>query len=185
MSNQYVPDADTLPIPVYRIDLSLPPSERYVTLAQDFAPKMRALTNLFDELVASVTPSNFLQRTIKHLASWFLFRLHSQEETEEARGLARASGIPLYLVIALNVLLDSLLGCTSGAVKTQVKDAEDARMIHFRTLDWGMEPLRDVLVILEFVRSESKRPDEVIASSVTYAGFVGVLTGVRYVFCLA
>lgn len=90
-------------------------------------------------------------------------------------------------MIALNVILDSLLGCTSGAVKTAVKrdaktmggEDEEARMIHFRTLDWGMDPLRDVLVTLEFVRSDSEKPDEVVARSVTYAGFVGVLTGVR------
>lgn len=49
-------------------------------------------------------------------------------------------------------------------------------MVHFRTLDWGMDSLRRVLVHLDFVLE----PDgEVVASSITYAGFVGVLTGVR------
>jgi hypothetical protein len=55
----------------------------------------------------------------------------------------------------------------------------EARMLHFRTLDWGMDPLRGVLVQLEFVRSGSRDPEEVLARTVTYAGFVGVLTGVR------
>lgn len=52
-------------------------------------------------------------------------------------------------------------------------------MLHFRTLDWGMDPLRSVLVQLEFVRSKSEDPEKAIARTVTYAGFVGALTGVR------
>ena len=39
--------------------------------------------------------------------------------------------------------------------------------------------MRSVLVQLEFTRSKSDEPDKVIARTVTYAGFVGVLTGVR------
>jgi hypothetical protein len=62
--------------------------------------------------------------------------------------------------------------------------AEERRMMHFRTLDWGMEPLRSVLVVLEFVRTKSEEPERVIGRTITYAGYVGVLTGVRYVrFC--
>jgi hypothetical protein len=55
-------------------------------------------------------------------------------------------------------------------------------MMHFRTLDWGMDGLRDVLVVLEFVRSESETPEKVLYRTVSYAGFVGVLTGVRLVY---
>jgi hypothetical protein len=49
-------------------------------------------------------------------------------------------------------------------------------MVHFRTLDWGMPSLRRVLVHLDFVLEPH---GEVVASSITYAGLVGVLTGVR------
>ena len=126
---------------------------------------------------------------IKSLASLFLFRLFSAEETKELKGISKASDLPMFLLIALNVLLDSMLGCTSGGVliapkKVKGGEEEEPRMMHFRTLDWGMEPLREVLVVLEFVRSASDEPEKVIARTVTYAGFVGVLTGVKYVFLL-
>lgn len=52
-------------------------------------------------------------------------------------------------------------------------------MLHFRTLDWLMDPLRSVVVQLNFIRSKSKTPTKVVARSVTYCGYVGVLTGVR------
>ncbi|KAN0114680.1 beta subunit of N-acylethanolamine-hydrolyzing acid amidase domain containing protein [Hyaloscypha variabilis] len=175
------------PIPTYRIDLSLPPEQRYLQLATDFGPKMRAITPLFDEVLSSLIPWPRLRHWIEFLASIFLRRVYSPEETRELHGIAKASGVALYILIALNVLLDSLLGCTSGGVMTELdkkggRRAEgkaEARMLHFRTLDWGMDPLRGVLVQLEFVRSGSRDPEEVLARTVTYAGFVGVLTGVR------
>lgn len=97
----------------------------------------------------------------------------------------------MYILVALNVLLDSLMGCTSGGVLTKPEnmrgvernawdeDEHSLRMMHFRTLDWGMDELRSVLVVLEFVRSKSEVPEKVIARTISYAGFVGMLTGVR------
>lgn len=115
--------------------------------------------------------------------------MYSSEETAELKGISRTSGVSLYTLVALNVLLDSLLGCTSGGVLVkggkkrmrggQGRGQENDRMMHFRTLDWEMEGLRSVIVVLEFVRSGSEAPEEVIARTITYAGFVGVLTGVR------
>ncbi|KAK5101074.1 hypothetical protein LTS08_004680 [Lithohypha guttulata] len=83
----------------------------------------------------------------------------------------------MYLLIAFNVILDLLMGCTSGGVKSLEKGQllSAARMLHFRTLDWSMDPLRRVVVQLDFVRT----PEKVIATSITYVGFTGVLTGVR------
>ena len=52
-------------------------------------------------------------------------------------------------------------------------------MLHFRTLDWGMDFLRSIVVQLDFIRSKSDTPQQILASSITYVGFVGVLTGVR------
>jgi hypothetical protein len=175
------------PIPIYRIDLSLPPFERYTQLATDFAPKMRDITPLFDEILASVIPWAFVRRFVEFLASIFLRRVYSDEETQELRGISKTSGLDLYLLVALNVHLDSLLGCTSGAVlvrdeksrKRVMGDGGDASMMHFRTLDWNMDELRSVLVVLEFVRSKSDKPERVIGRTITYAGFVGLLTGVR------
>lgn len=64
----------------------------------------------------------------------------------------------------------------------KTKEGAEKRMMHFRTLDWGMDPLREVIVVLEFIRSEDKDPEKVVGRSITYAGFVGMLTGVRYAF---
>jgi hypothetical protein len=49
-------------------------------------------------------------------------------------------------------------------------------MVHFRTLDWDMDELRRLVVELEFVRFAG---GTVVARTVGYFGYVGVLTGVR------
>ena len=160
--------------PKYTIDLSLPPRQRYRTLAQDFKDDVKTLPFLFDEVVAGHFPQAYLE-SIRKLAKVLLRGIHDKEENEELKGIHEVTGIEMYLLVAFNVLLDLFMGCTSGGVG--VADAQGSkRMLHFRTLDWGMPALRKVIVHLDFV---GKPGGPVIASSITYAGYVGVLTGVR------
>lgn len=148
------------PIPRYTIDLSLPPFERYQHLAKAFLPEIASLTTLFEEVVP--TP---LFRT---LASVLLRRVYSQEQTAELRGIQHVTQVGMHLLVSLNVLLDLMMGCTSGGVR-----AHGDRMLHFRTLDWDMPALRKIIVHLDYVRDGAR-----VAACVTYVGYVGVLTGV-------
>ncbi|KAJ5775194.1 uncharacterized protein N7511_000205 [Penicillium nucicola] len=161
-------------IPVFRINLSLPPEERYVSLARLYKDKAQSVTGIFDKVIHEVSPR--IPTKLVHWLAWlFLRRLYTSEETAEIRGISRETGIALYLLVSLNVVLDLLMGCTSGGVR--VGDGAEIKMVHFRTLDWGMDPLRDLVVQLEFVKDDA--PDKVLATSITYVGFVGILTGVR------
>lgn len=147
-------------IPRYTIDLSLPPIERYKHVAKDFLPEIASLTTLFDEIV----PRPFFRK----LASHVLRQLYSKEQTEELRGIQSVTNIGMHLLIAFNVLLDLMMGCTSGGVRVQ-----GDKMLHFRTLDWGMNPLRKIIVHLDYFKDGNQ-----VASCITYVGYVGVLTGV-------
>jgi len=149
-------------IPTYTIDLSLPPLQRYQRMAKDFLPHLASLTTLFDEIVP--------RPVFRGLARLLLRRLNSKEQTEELRGIHFVTGVGMHLLVAFNVLLDLFMGCTSGGVKL----SREHKMLHFRTLDWGMNPLRKVIVQLEYVRD-----GVMVASAITYVGYVGVLTGVR------
>ncbi|KAJ5723606.1 beta subunit of N-acylethanolamine-hydrolyzing acid amidase-domain-containing protein [Penicillium malachiteum] len=161
--------------PIFRINLSLPPAERYVSLAALYRDRMRALRGMFDDLVESLSPK--IPVKLMHKLAWLcLHRLHTREETQELRGISQATDIDMYLLICLNTVLDLLMGCTSGGARVQSSSSQN-RMLHFRTLDWGMDPLRDLIVQLEFIRDSE--PEKVLATSITYVGFVGVLTGVR------
>lgn len=171
---------ETDPIPTYRIDLALPPAQRYAEMARDFSPQLRQTTPVFLELLQWFVPNQYVRSGIIGCMKFLLRRVYDDVQTEEIRGIADISGMDLYLLVALNVLLDAMLGCTSGAARVQGgADGQGSRLLHFRTLDWAMDRLRALLVTLEFVDSSSHQPHKVVARSVTYAGFVGVLTGVR------
>lgn len=171
----------TTSIPTYQIDLGLPPEERYLELATDFAERMRAITPLFDEILTHVLVYSPLVAIVRFIARLFLRRVYDNGQTREIRSIAAVAGIDLYLAIALNTFLDCLLGCTSGAVtvRTGRDRGSPGRLMHFRTLDWAMPSLRELLVVLEFVDSRSPDASKVLARSITYAGLVGSLTGTR------
>lgn len=174
-------DEDAVQPPRFTVDLSEKPGQRYRHVADHMrdAVAVSDLADLFDALVRSVTPGPLVP-TLHALARHSLRRVYCAEETAELRGIAAASGIALHLLVAFNVLLDLLLGCSSGGMRVVCPGSKDgsssSRILHFRTLDWGMEELRALTVELNFVR----RPGgPVVATSVTYFGYVGVLTGVR------
>ncbi|GAW25885.1 putative n-acylsphingosine amidohydrolase protein [Rosellinia necatrix] len=177
------------PIPRFTIDLARPPRERYDEVVRVFGPRMRSLAGLFDTILSKVIISPWVRSTAGVLSKLCLRRVYDKEENEEIRGISAASGVPLYLLVALNNLLDCLLGCTSGAapVKPTITwentgdgaSQDCTRLLHFRTLDWTIHGLRELLVVLEFVDSSSDDRSQVIARSITYARFVGCLTGVR------
>lgn len=162
--------------PIYTIDLSLLPSERYTEVVTDFQHAIEELPLLFDAVCASFVPPVIPLWLIHFLAWLFLRRLYSTEQTQELAGISKTCGVPMYLLVAYNVLLDLLMGCTSGGILVQDDNAYAPYMCHFRTLDWGMPALRKVLVQYDFVSS----PDgPVAATTIGYVGFVGVLTGVK------
>lgn len=173
INQDYIRTGDLHP-PRYSVDLSLPPRDRYKHIVRDFKPQLSTLPVLFDDIVGLLHP-NISVQSFQKLARVFLRHVHNPEETEELRGIQEETGIEMYLLVAFNVLLDLLMGCTSGGARVSNSVGYET-MLHFRTLDWSMDPLRKVVVNLDFVE---KPGGTVLASTITYLGFVGVLTGVR------
>lgn len=162
--------------PRFIIDLSLPPEQRYAEVCTAFKKEVQNLPPLFDEVVGA-------SKWIHRLARMLLRKVYDEEENRELQGISRATGVQMYLLVCFNVLLDLLMGCSSGGAL--VRDEErgyGTKMVHFRTLDWGMPSLRKVVVQLDF-KTETNGP--IIASTITYAGYVGALTGVRKNFSMS
>jgi hypothetical protein len=159
--------------PIYIIDLSLPPVRRYVEVANEYKFSLQKLQSLFDDLLESVR----LPKWILHFVARLVLRkVYSKEQTEELRGISEVVELPMYLLVAYNVLLDLFMGCTSGGARVQPSTSQNPRMMHFRSLDWDMPELRDVIAQFDYVE---RLGGEVIARSVSYVGFVGMLTGLR------
>ncbi|KAK1488774.1 hypothetical protein CABS01_02404 [Colletotrichum abscissum] len=170
-------------IPIYKVDMGKPAEERYIELAKDLAPKIREVSPLFDEVIEATVPRG-MSGFAKFTSRFTLRKVFDPEQTKEIKSIAEIAGIPVHQLMALNTFLDLMLGCTSGAAlvkndsKRKIGGGNPDHLMHFRTLEWGMDILRDILVIIEYVNTNNDS-NEVIARSVTYAGFVGMLTGVR------
>ncbi|KAM0347663.1 hypothetical protein ACHAPU_004677 [Fusarium lateritium] len=166
-------------IPKFVVDLSQPPETRHAHVIPHFREAMTAcdLPSLFDEVTGSVA-GLFFGKVLVTLTRFALQRVYSAEETAELVGIAQALDIPMHILVAFNVLLDLLLGCTSGGARILDLDTvgPTTRMLHFRTLDWAMHRLRQIIVEIDYVRVTG---GPVVATTITYFGYVGVLTGVR------
>ncbi|KAK7428274.1 hypothetical protein QQZ08_005171 [Neonectria magnoliae] len=170
-----------LEIPKFTVDLSQPPQNRYDHIVAHFREVVEDcdLPNLFYDLLRTLAGAT-VGKFLGVMARVTLRRLYKPDESAEIAGISKAMGIPMHILVALNVLLDLLLGCTSGGVcvidPKKRGQERTSRMLHFRTLDWGMDQLRNIIVELDFVRFQG---GPVVATTVTYLGYVGVLTGVR------
>lgn len=161
-------------LPTFTIDLALPPEQRWLEVCTAMQDEIQGITGLFDEVVGGMLP--FLPlRWVHRICAFFLRGIANKEENRELKGVSAATGVGIYLLVCLNVLLDIFLGCSSGGVRVRDPDS-GAKMVHFRTLDWGMPALRRILVRLDYKYGTD---GDVFASVITYAGFTGVLTGVR------
>ncbi|KAF6759399.1 beta subunit of N-acylethanolamine-hydrolyzing acid amidase-domain-containing protein [Ephemerocybe angulata] len=158
------------PIPLYTIDLSLPPSERHNDICQAFDAEL----SIFRYLYQAIINMSGFPIIAGAAARLLLRRVHSKEETEEIKGIARATRMKLNEVVAYNTFLDLFSGCVSGGVKAKAAEGGAETVLHFRGLDWEMDLLRDLLVQVQY-----KRDGKIVARAVTYAGYVGTLTGVR------
>ncbi|KAF7194237.1 Acid ceramidase [Pseudocercospora fuligena] len=160
--------------PRFVINLSLPPEQRYLEVCAAFKQEISDLTPLFDEVVGGMLQA--VPLTWLHRACRLLLRgVYDPEENKELKGISKATGVAIYLLVCFNVLLDLFMGCSSGGAAIRDGDT-GVKMLHFRTLDWGMPSLRKIVVQLDFVTQDG---GPIVASSLTYAGYVGVLTGVK------
>ena len=118
----------------FTIDLSLPPEQRYLEICAVLKSEMLNLTSLFDEVVGDMIP--FLSTNWLHfLCRMLLRRVYDKEENDELKGISKATGVQMYLLVCFNVLLDLSMGCSSGGavVGTDDGDAGGSKMVHFRT----------------------------------------------------
>jgi len=93
-----------------------------------------------------------------------------QPFADEMRGLAKASGLGLGEILTMNFIYDISAFCTS----TVAQDSK-GHIFHARNLDYSFpDYLRNMTVEIDFM-SQGK----LSYKATTYAGYVGILTGMR------
>jgi hypothetical protein len=99
----------------------------------------------------------------KHVPAWY---------TEELRGVADGSGLPYDEILCAN-FIPELFHCSGFAVGG--KSTEGGVLYHGRVLDYGVDWRLQEHAVVAVVEPEGKVP----FVNVTYAGFVGSVTGMN------
>lgn len=172
----------------YTVDLDSPPKERWTALITAKKTELVVMIEAIKELADAFVPSGRLIELVDITLPIMVDTLPSPF-SEEIKGIATASGIPLGEVVLFNIFYEVFTVCTSV-----VAEDDKGNLLHGRNLDFGLfmgwdvknkswiisEKLKPLVVNLDF-----KRNNQTVFKSTNFAGYVGMLTGIKpHVFTL-
>lgn len=165
-------------IPEYRIDLDLPPRERWANLVKDKKNEILALIENIKhncDMLFGRSPFWMVENLMP-----LLTRSLPLEYKEEMIGISKVTGVSLGEITLFNVFYEFFSACTSIVARS-----ENGTLYHGRNLDFGLflgwDPvnhtwqttslLKPLIVQLHFYRGNTTA-----YRAVTYAGYTGILT---------
>ncbi|KAK7070431.1 N-acylsphingosine amidohydrolase (acid ceramidase) [Halocaridina rubra] len=176
----YPPD-DKDAVSTYIVNLDLSPLQRWAPLMKEKGPMLHALVEDVKDLLLSVVGEKifkFLMNCLDKLGTTLPYPYY-----EEVVGIGAYSNLPTSTVVLYNIFYEAFTLCTSI-----VAQDPNGHVYHARTLDTGLflgwdrknktwkvaELLHPLTVQLNFTKN-----GVTIFQSTSFAGYVGVLTGVR------
>ncbi|KAG5848305.1 hypothetical protein ANANG_G00097080 [Anguilla anguilla] len=166
----------------YTVDLDLPPSKRWTEVITDKKADLVSMIQAIKDLANSFVPSGKLIELVDRDLPLIVNTL-PYPFNEEIKGIAQDSGVALGEVVLFNIFYEVFTVCTSLV-------AEDANgnLFHGRNLDFGLfmgwdsknrswiitETLKPLVVNVDFTRN-----NRTVFKSTNFAGYVGMLTGIR------
>lgn len=183
-TDMYPPNGPTFRSVVswYTVDLDLPPSKRWTALITEKKTDLANMMEAIKELANAFVPSGRLVELVDFALPLMVNSL-PHPFGEEIQGIAAASGIPLGEVVLFNIFYEVFTVCTSV-----VAEDDQGNLFHGRNLDFGLflgwdmknkswiisEKLKPLVVNLDFQRN-----NQTVFKSTNFAGYVGMLTGIR------
>ncbi|XP_031549025.1 acid ceramidase-like [Actinia tenebrosa] len=175
------PPSDSPQVPTEVINLDVSPGDRYNDLAAKKDKQLHALLDYIKNFTSFILNGKLFGIIDKDLAP-LVYTLPSPYK-EEIIGLSKASGIPIGEVLLYNIFYEIFTVCTSI-----VAQDKQGKLYHARNLDFGLflgwdnktdtwslsEVLRPLVVQLDY-----RRGGKTLYKTVTFAGYVGVITGLK------
>uniref|UniRef100_A0A8D3E471 Acid ceramidase n=1 Tax=Scophthalmus maximus TaxID=52904 RepID=A0A8D3E471_SCOMX len=163
----------------YTVDLDSPPSKRWDAVITEKKTHLVNMIQAIRDLANAFVPSGKLIELVDPIMADTL----PSPFSEEIKGIAAVSGIPLGEVVLFNIFYEVFTVCTSI-----VAEDHKGNLIHGRNLDFGLfmgwdvknkswiisEKLKPLVVNLDF-----RRNNQTVFKSTNFAGYVGMLTGIK------
>ncbi|XP_034044501.1 N-acylsphingosine amidohydrolase (acid ceramidase) 1b [Thalassophryne amazonica] len=189
-TNMYPPKGPTFKggVDWYTVDLDLPPNKRWTALITakraDLADMIKAIKDLANAFVPSGKLIELVDIALPLMSDTLPYPF-----SDEIKGIAAVSEIPLGEVMLYNIFYEIFTVCTSI-----VAEDTNGNLFHGRNLDFGLflgwdvknkswiisEKLKPLIVNINFVRN-----NQTVFKSTNFVGYVGMLTGIKpYKFSL-
>ncbi|CAK8686196.1 unnamed protein product [Clavelina lepadiformis] len=166
--------------PTFKVDLDKDPMTRWNDVMKHKGNEMKAMIGQVKNLLNNISPK--LIETVEKYLPNIINKLPSPYD-DEIKGIAMATGAPDADVLLFNIFYEIFTVCTSI-----VAQDTNGTLYHARNLDFGLfmgwdvknhtwlitEYLRPLVVNVEFVKG-----GKVLYKAVNFAGYVGVLTGIK------
>jgi len=166
----FQPHEDTVPAPKYVIDLDLPPSQRWKEICSvpDFQENAKFLYQVISTILSTAGSA------IELLGEELNDNYFPSEYGEEIKGCATQLGVPYGWVALFNLGYEVSDACTSIVAETT-----DGKILHARNMDFweGMgftATLKNMTIQVDY-----KKSGKTIFTATTFAGMVGVLSGIK------
>ena len=151
----------------YELNLDTAPEKRWDQVAGDYKYQMQEV--IYD-IFRMFHVSNRSIELVSILADNLQYYLPT-ETAREIHGLSVATGIQLGELLVFNFLNELTAFCTSIVVEN-----DKGVIIHGRNLDFGLTANLKASVIIVDV----KRNGNLLSTGITFAGYVGIFTGVKH-----
>jgi len=146
----------------YRIDLNSDPYTRWIDIVSNYKDKFGPILQFIDHVI----PPDMQKYIDPILAS--LDQYLPYPYADELRGISNGTGIELGKVVLFNILYEATAFCTT------IMCQRDDHILHVRNLDYSIDGLRNITIEVIFERNGRE-----VYRATTFAGYVGVLTGMR------
>ena len=158
-----------VPLPRYTVNLDSPPEERWSKVASDYREELFALIKYFK----SLSPSSFEMLSIMGAA---LDQYFPEPYASEMKSFVKYTNLTVGEIVFWNMLYE-VSAFSHGSMHHRACTGIIVRMasgqiIHGRNLDYGIGPLRNIAIIVDFQHS-----GKTVYTGTTFAGYIGFTTG--------
>lgn len=148
----------------YRVNLDDSPRKRWVEIIGDHQDAInKAHYWITQEYSLNSILGNILKQSAFLAKPYVLYN-------SDIEAISELSNIDYGTILLLQLTYEMSACCTSVIAKNH----------HIRTMDWGLKFLTDLTIQIEFVRGDTS-----LFKCITWAGYIGVLTGVTTNFTIA
>ncbi len=147
----------------FRIDLETKEEQRWLPILKIYKYKIKAA---HDALFLQFGNSKWIQMASKliSMSSYFGYIMHKKE----IQSISEQCNINFGDLVLAQIIYELSACCTSLIYK------HDGEYIHFRSMDWPLKNLADLTITIDFFKN-----NKLVYSTVTWAGFVGIMTSVK------